>query len=77
MVVKILAAIVLFVVWFFIINVVWAEIFTIQIGYQLANVFGVSGDENIYNLIADISLIVSTIGACISTLLCMKFFPCK
>ena len=77
MVVKILAAVVLFVIWFYLINIVWAEILTIQRGYQLANVLGVSGDENIYDLIADISLIVSTIGACISTLLCMKFFPSK
>lgn len=75
MVIKILAATVLLVVWFFVISIVWAEIFTIQRGYQLANILGVSGEESIYDFIADISLVVATIGACIFTFLSMKLLP--
>lgn len=77
MVSKILVAAVLIVVWFFIINIVWAEIFTIQRGYQLADILGVSGDEDVYNLIADISLVVGSAGACLFTFLSMKFLSNK
>lgn len=69
---KILIAVVLWVVYFFVINIAWAEIFTIQRGYQIAGMLGISGDEKVYNLIADLSLIISIIGACILTFLSLK-----
>lgn len=69
---RILIAVVLWVVYFFVINIAWAEIFTIQRGYQIADMLGVSGDENIYTFIADLSLIISIIGSCILTFLSLK-----
>lgn len=69
---KILLAVVLWVIYFFVINIAWAEIFTIQRGYQIADMLGISGDENVYNLIADLSLVISTIGSGIFTFLSFK-----
>lgn len=77
MVSKILVAAVLIVVWFFIINIVWAEIFTIQRGYQLADILEVSADEDVYDLIADISLVVGNAGACLFTFLTLRFLSRK
>lgn len=77
MVMRILATAVLFVVWFLVINIAWSEIFTIQSGYKLAGLAGISGDENVYNFIADISLAVSTIGACFFTFLSISLLRKK
>ncbi|WP_279050201.1 hypothetical protein [Cedecea davisae] len=64
---KILLSVVLWVIYFFVINISWAEILTVQRGYQIAGMLGISGDENVYNFIADLSLLISIIGSCILT----------
>ena len=69
---KILIATVLYVVYFLVIIIVWAEIFTIPRGYQIAGILGISGDEDVYNFIADLSIIISAIGSCILTFLSFR-----